>query len=55
MSETVAEYGRAVRTVAALIALALYPPQTLLVVFVGYALSGPVAAVLRYRKGPESA
>lgn len=41
--------------VAVLIALALYPPQTLLVVFVGYALSGPVLAMLRRRRGAESA
>lgn len=37
--------------VAALIALALYPPQTLLIVFGLYALSGPVMALLRLRRG----
>ncbi|MBE2210034.1 MAG: CDP-diacylglycerol--serine O-phosphatidyltransferase, partial [Xanthomonadaceae bacterium] len=36
--------------VAALIALALYPPETLLIVFGLYALSGPVLAVVRRRR-----
>ncbi len=36
--------------VAALIALALYPPQTLLAVFALYALSGPVMALFRRRR-----
>lgn len=36
--------------VGVLIALALYPPQTLLAVFVTYALSGPLTALLRLRK-----
>ncbi len=40
--------------VAALIALAMYPPQTLLLVFALYALSGPVMAVFR-RRGNASA
>lgn len=37
--------------VVALIALALYPPQTLLAVFGLYALSGPVTALLRRVRG----
>ncbi|SIP88757.1 CDP-diacylglycerol--serine O-phosphatidyltransferase [Solilutibacter tolerans] len=42
--------------VAALIALALYPPQTLLLVFGLYALSGPVMAIMRRRgSGAEPA
>ena len=36
--------------VAALIALALFPPETLLVVFGVYALSGPVMAIMRRRR-----
>ena len=41
---------------AALIALALYPPQTLLLVFGLYALSGPVMAIMRRRgSGAEPA
>ena len=36
--------------VAALIALALFPPETLLVVFGLYALSGPVMAIVRRRR-----
>ena len=36
--------------VAALIALALFPPETLLVVFGAYALSGPVMALMRRRR-----
>ena len=36
--------------VAALIALALYPPETLLIVFGLYALSGPVMALVRRRR-----
>ena len=37
--------------VAALIALAMYPPQTLLLVFALYALSGPVTGLWRRRGG----
>ena len=40
--------------VAALIALALYPPQTLLAVFSLYALSGIVMALLRHRRRGEA-
>ncbi|RMH93436.1 CDP-diacylglycerol--serine O-phosphatidyltransferase [Lysobacter pythonis] len=41
--------------VAALIALALYPPETLLAVFVLYAMSGPVMSLSRRRKATEPA
>ena len=39
--------------VAALIALALYPPQTLLAVFALYALSGPVMTLFRRRRAMQ--
>lgn len=49
-------FGMLLLVVAALIALALYPPQTLLAVFGLYALSGPLMALLRRRRrGTESA
>ena len=43
-------FGTLLLVVAALIALALYPPQTLLAVFGLYALSGPLMALLRRRR-----